>query len=131
MVPSAKAGIAYFVIVFGVGFILGTIRLVIFVPHLGELSSTLIELPIILTAAWFICARLLSLFSVAAQWTSRLGMGAIAFGLLMTAELGLSVFLLGNSVGEHLSAYGSSYRALGLAGQVIYATFPLLQPRIR
>jgi hypothetical protein len=121
-----KAGSAYFALVFGIGFILGAIRVLVVAPRLGELVATLIELPIILTAAWIICERVSARFLVPDRWRPRLAMGGVAFALLMLAELGLSV-LLGNSIGEHLDAYRSLHGALGLAGQMIFAMFPLVQ----
>jgi hypothetical protein len=125
-----KAGSAYFVLVFGIGFILGTIRVLGVAPRLGELVAILIELPIILTAAWIICERVSARFLVPDRWRPRLVMGGVAFVLLMLAELGLSV-LLGNSIGEYLDAYSSSPGALGLAGQMIFAIFPLVQLKRR
>jgi hypothetical protein len=122
-----KAGSAYFALVFGIGFILGTIRVLVVAPRLGDLVAVLIELPIILTAAWIICDRVSARFLVPDRWRSRFVMGGIAFALLMVAELGLSVLLFGNSIGEHLGAYRSSHGALGLTGQLIFALFPLVQ----
>jgi hypothetical protein len=47
-----RAGVLYFTIIFVIGFALGTIRVLLLVPRLGAVTSELIELPIILTAAW-------------------------------------------------------------------------------
>ncbi|WP_421655742.1 hypothetical protein [Leptothermofonsia sp. ETS-13] len=61
------------------------------------------------------------------QWWPRLVMGLSAFGLLMAAELALSLWLLGSTVQGHFAAYQSLPKALGLVGQVIFAFIPLLQ----
>jgi len=40
-----KAGAVYFGVVFGAGFVLGTVRVIWVVPHLGERTAELIEAP--------------------------------------------------------------------------------------
>ena len=122
-----RAGVLYFTIIFGIGFGLGTIRVLLLVPRLGAVTSELIELPIILTAAWILCGRLITHFQVPRHWPARFAMGAIAFTLLMIAEAVLSVGLFGNSITAHFASYRSLYGGLGLLGQVIFATFPLVQ----
>jgi hypothetical protein len=122
-----RAGGLYFTIIFVIGFALGTIRVLLLVPRLGAVTSELIELPIILTAAWILCDRLITHLQVSRHWWARLSMGAMAFTLLMIAEAVLSVGLFGNSITDHLASYRSLYGGLGLLGQVIFATFPLVQ----
>jgi len=127
MNKAIRVGIFYFIGVFGVGFLLGTIRVLVLTPRVGELVSTLIELPIILSAAWIVSGFLTTRFKVPSDWWTRLRIGLIAFGLLMAAELGLSVWVVGNTMPEHFAAYQSLPKTLGLAGQVVFAFIPLLQ----
>ncbi len=127
MSNAIKAGIAYFAVVFGIGFVLGTLRVLVAAPRMGELASVLIELPIILTAAWIVCRRLVLRYAVPGRLPLRLAMGGVAFALLVFAELVLSVALFGNSIDQHLHAYGSPPGALGLVGQVVFAAFPWMQ----
>lgn len=124
---AIRAGFLYFVAVFGIGFLLGTIRVLVLIPRLGELVSTVIELPIILGAAWLVSAWLTARFHVPSTWHVRLTMGGIAFGLLMVAELALSVWLFDSTAQEHFAAYLSLPQAIGLAGQVAFALIPLIQ----
>ena len=124
---AIRAGFLYFIAVFGIGFLLGTLRVLVLIPRVGELVSTFIELPIILSAAWIVCGLLVTRFQVPSTWQMRLTMGGIAFGLLMVAELALSVWLFGGTVQEHFAGYLSLPQAVGLAGQVTFALFPLLQ----
>ena len=74
-----KAGSFYFLWVFGLGFVLGTIRTLFLAPIAGDLIAVLIELPVILTFAWILCARLIKRFEVSNDLASRASMGAIAF----------------------------------------------------
>ncbi|GJM15207.1 MAG: hypothetical protein DHS20C13_05340 [Thermodesulfobacteriota bacterium] len=127
MKQELKAGSAYFGIVFAVGFVLGTIRVLVLVPQFGELTSGLIEMPIILMASWIICSWLIIRFSVPRVWQSRLNMGIAAFVLLMVAELFLSILLFDNSINDHFNHYLKLNGSLGLAGQIAFAAFPIIQ----
>jgi hypothetical protein len=127
MFNSIRAGFFYFAAVFGLGFILGTIRVLVLIPRLGELISTLIELPVILSASWIICRQLTTRLQVPYEPLTRLSMGVSAFVLLMGADLALSVWLFGNTVTGHFERYRSLPNAIGLAGQVVFLLFPLLQ----
>jgi ABC-type polysaccharide/polyol phosphate export permease len=53
-------------------------------------------------------------------------MGALAFALLMLAELALSMLAFGRSVSAHLALYRELPALLGLAGQIAFATFPVM-----
>jgi hypothetical protein len=66
-----KAGAVYFTIVFAVGFLLGTVRVLVLVPRVGETAAVMIELPIILAASWITCRWLIARFSVPARPMAR------------------------------------------------------------
>lgn len=123
----AKAGSSYFAAVFALGFVLGTIRTVWLLTMLGELIAVLLELPVMLAASWWLCAQLIKRFKVPARPAARLAMGALAFALLMAAELFLSLAVMGYTWHEHFAHYATAPGALGLAGQVVFALIPLLQ----
>jgi len=118
---------AYVASVFAAGFVLGVLRTLVLVPLLGELAAVVIELPVILTIAWLVCTRILRRWPLSPH--SALGMGTIAFLLLMAAEAGLSTLLAGRSLAEHLALYSQLPHQLGLAGQLAFALFPWIQAR--
>ena len=97
-----KAGALYFILVFGAGFVLGPIRIRWVVPHFGTRMAELMEAPIMLGvtigAARWIVRRL----AVSSTLSSRLGMGCLALGLLLTAEFTLVLWLRGLSIREYL-----------------------------
>ena len=124
---ALKAGLLYFLGVFALGFALGGIRLILLVPALGELLAVLIELPVILGLSWLLCARAIHKAQLAAQPRARLLMGAVAFVLLMLAEFLLARFMFAESTAEYLAGFATANRLLGLAGQILFALFPLLQ----
>jgi hypothetical protein len=130
-VASIKAGFAYALIVFVAGFVLGTLRVLLVVPRLGATTGVLLEAPLILTASWLVSRWCTEHFRVRADVGARVLVGTIAFVTLMCAEIALSVVLFHKSVSEHLAGYQSVPGAIGLAAQVCFASFPLIQARIQ
>ena len=127
MMRTLFTGTAYVGAVFAAGFLLGVLRTLVLVPLLGELAAVLVELPLMLTIAWLVCGRILRRWPLSPS--SAIGMGAIAFLLLMAAEAGLSTLLAGRSLAEHMAMYAQLPHQLGLAGQLAFALFPWMQAR--
>lgn len=122
---TAKAGAAYFTIVFVAGFMLGTLRVLLPAPRFGELVAVLLELPLMLAVSWIACGWVLRRFQVAPRIAPRLSMGAIAFGLLMLAEVTLWVGAFGASMSDYLDELTTPHGLVGLAGQLLFALMPL------
>lgn len=125
------AGILYFALVFALGFVLGTLRVLWLEPAVGDLAAVLIELPVMLGAAWWICRALVNRFQVPPDGRHRLGMGALALGLLLSAEWLLSLAVFDRAPGEIIAQYGTAHGAAGLAGQLVFGFMPLLLARDR
>lgn len=126
-----KAALAYFAIVFAVGFGLGTVRVLVSEPAMGRTMATLVELPFIMGASWIVCIWVVAHFRVAPIVRDRLAMGAIAFAVLMMTETFLGLFGFDRSLGEQMRAYGEPGPALGLMGQIAFALFPWVQMRTK
>lgn len=124
---AIKAGAAYFAIVFAIGFVLGTIRVLFLVPQFGETFAVLVEGPFILGASWFVCGFVVRRLSVEVRITPRLIMGACAFGLLIIAEIMLGVIGFGRTLDQQIAAFASISGLLGLAGQILFGLFPALR----
>lgn len=129
LLTAALSGAACFVIVFAAGFLLGTLRVLLLIPSMGETAAVLLEMPIILGIAWFACRRMVRAFGVPAELAPRLVMGGTAFLILMGAEFGLSALLFGRTAAEHLDQYRETHALLGLAGQIAFGLFPVMQLR--
>ena len=99
-----KAGILYFMIVFGAGFILGPIRLLWVVPHFGTRTAELMEMPVMIMIICFAARWIVRSLKIPPKLSIRIGMGCIALGLLLTSEFTLVLWLRGLSVTEYLAS---------------------------
>lgn len=126
---TLKAAAVYFTLVFTLGFVLGALRVTVLVPAVGELVAVMVELPVMLTAAWFICRRVVRHFNVPAAAGPRLAMGGAAFALLMTVEFTMSVTVFGGSPGAFVTGLATAVGLLGLAGQALFGLWPWWQGR--
>lgn len=127
MTRAILAGLAYFSVVFAAGFALGAMRVLALAPRLGESTAVLVELPIILAVSWVTCRWLIARFMVPKMLTDRLVMGGLAFAVLLGAEIGVSVLGFGRTLSVHLQQYQQLSALIGLAGQVLFASFPIAQ----
>ena len=121
------AGVAYGAMTFVAGFVLGTCRVLWAAPHWGAVAAVSLELPVILSISWFLCRGCARRFRVAPRPGPRLLMGAAAFGVLMGAEIGLAIGVFGQSLATWWAGNGTAAGLLGLAGQLLFAVFPLMQ----
>lgn len=123
---AVRAGAFYFAVVFAAGFILGTARVLLLAPRLGELLATVLELPLMLAISWLASGKLIARFRIPPRTEPRLTMGAVAFALLMLAEVLLSVTLFERSMNEFVEGLATPQGMLGFAGQLLFALMPLL-----
>jgi hypothetical protein len=124
-----KAGLLYFALVFGAGFILGPIRILFVAPRFGTRMAELMETPImiavIIVAARWIVRRL----ALPPMLTDRLGMGCIALGLLLLAEFTLVLWLRGLSISEYLASRDPVSGTVYYVSLGVFAIMPLLVAR--
>jgi hypothetical protein len=125
LVRACVCGAVYFAAVFAAGFALGVLRTAVLTPAIGRLAAVAIELPVILAIAWIACGAVLR--RVALTRSEAAAMGAVAFTLLMAAEVALSVLLSGRSPADHFALYARPAYLLGLVGQLGFAAFPLVR----
>ncbi len=124
---AVLAGLYYFAIIFVAGFALGTARVLVLVPRFGESSAVLIELPVMLAVSWLACRWTITRLKVPTTLDARLLMGGLAFAVLMVAEAGISVLAFGRTLADHLDACRQTPGLLGLAAQIAFAAFPMVQ----
>jgi hypothetical protein len=130
LIRPAAAGFAYAILAFAVGFVLGSVRVLLVVPRVGPSVAVLLEVPVILAASWWISRLCVELFKVRRAVAARLVMGLVAFLVLMLAEVTLSALVFGTSVTGYLASLTTPAGAIGLAAQVAFAGFPFAQARL-
>ena len=124
-----KAGVLYFVLVFGTGFLLGTVRTFWVVPRLGSRTAELVESPIMfavtIVAARFVVRR----FALPASASVRLTVGGIALVLIILAEFGFVLWLRGMSVSQYFATRDMVAAAVYYSMILLYAVMPWLVVR--
>jgi hypothetical protein len=129
VMQTLKAGVLYFALVFGAGFVLGTIRVLWVVPRFGTRMAELMETPIMfvvtIVAARWIVRRL----AVPSTLPSRLGMGCVALVLLLVAEVTLVLWLRSLTISEYLASRDSVSGAVYYVLLGVFAIMPLLVAR--
>jgi hypothetical protein len=102
-VKRLQAAGFYFLLVFGAGFMFGTVRVLFVVPAIGARAAELLETPLMLVvvalAARFIVRKFAGSIHGSPQW---LHVGAIAFACMLTADVGVGVTLRGMTIWQAL-----------------------------
>ena len=124
-----KAAVLYFALVFGTGFILGTIRTLWVVPRLGTKTAELLEAPFMLVATVVAARWVVGRLAVPPVPSARIGIGCIALGLLLIAEFGPLLWLRGLSIREYLARRDPVSGTVYYAMLMVFATMPLLVSR--
>ena len=75
MRKAVVAGILYFAVVFAFAFAIGTVRVLLVAPRLGEALAVLLELPVVLAASWACCGALVTRLAVSPRSGDRMMMG--------------------------------------------------------
>ena len=125
-----KAGLAYFALVFGAGFMLGALRVPFLVPRVGERIAELIEMPfmfvVVVLSARFIVRR----FALPANTSTRLSVGFLALGLLLTAEMWLAIAIQKQSLGEAIASRDPVSGSVFLLMLALFALMPFIVARV-
>jgi endonuclease/exonuclease/phosphatase (EEP) superfamily protein YafD len=127
MNKTILAGLTYFAMVMGAGFMLGVIRVPFLVPRLGERWAELAEMPImavvIFTAAGYVLRRFPAIRSAGRAWTA----GCLALALSLCAELGLALVLQSQTLADFIQSRDKVSGAVYLALLLVFAAMPRLR----
>lgn len=126
---TLKAGALYFVLVFGTGFVLGTIRTLWIVPRLGTRMAELMETPFMLAVTILAARWIVRRLAVPSMPSSRLSMGLVALGLMLIAEFGFVLWLRGLSIKEYLATRDPVSGTVYYVMLGVFAIMPLLVAR--
>ena len=124
-----KAGVLYFALVFGAGFVLGPIRIFLLVPRFGSRIAELMELPVMLAVVIVAARWIMRRLAVPYKLSVRLGMGCVALGLLLVAEFALVRWLRGLTIGDYLASRDPVSGTVYYLTLVVFAIMPLIVAR--
>ena len=122
-----RAGAYYFAVVFGAGFLLGSIRIPFLVPRLGERVAELFEAPVMLWVIFLASRHVVRRFTLAAG--ASVAVGLVALALLLAAELVVTAAISGRSVSLYISSRDPVSGSVYLASLLLYAALPWLYAR--
>jgi predicted Co/Zn/Cd cation transporter (cation efflux family) len=123
------AASAYFVALFCLGFVLGTIRVLFVAPRIGVLGATLAEVPLMLAAAFFMCRWAIGRWQVPPAVLARGAMALWFLVLLALFETLVGVALFGRTLAGTWAELATPAGLIGLAAQAICALLPLVLGR--
>ncbi len=124
-----RSGLLYFTLVFGVGFILGTIRTLWLVPRLGQRTAELIEEPIMFVVIVLASRWVIQRMRVLPRVSARLGVGFVALGLLLIAELGVTVGIQRLTLSQYIASRDPVAGTVYLIMLGVFAAMPVVVSR--
>lgn len=117
---AAKAGLAYALAVFAVGFLFGTLRVFLVEPALGAATAVAVEVPLMLGVSWLAAKAVLRRLPVARSTLPRLAMAAVALAVLLVLETALGL-AFGTSLLAQAEAYLTLRGLFTAIGQIGFA----------
>jgi hypothetical protein len=126
MLRTLLAGVAYFATVFGVGFVLGTLRVLVIVPIVGARTAELIETPIMLAVSYIAANWIIRWLAVPTRLFERLGMGVVALLFLLAAEFGFVLWLRGMSLAAYLETRDPLTGTIYYVCLLIFGAMPVI-----
>lgn len=120
-----KAGLIYFLFVFGTGFALAFVRSPFLVPRFGVRMAELLEMPVMLTVIFWASRHLVHRHRELSRF-SRLTAGMVAFALLVSAELAVAYFMSDRALVQYIVSRDPVSGCVYLASLVIFAVAPAL-----
>ena len=124
-----KVGILYFALVFGAGFVLGTIRVLLVVPRLGTRTAELIETPIMILVSILAARSVVRRLAVPPSPLERVAIGLVALGLLLVAEFTLVLWLQRLTLRDYLAIRDPVAGTAYLIALGVFAVMPLFVHR--
>jgi hypothetical protein len=121
-----KAGLLYFAMAFGAGFILGLIRVPFLVPRLGERYAELAEMPVMLVVIVMAARHIVRRFAIGRDVAIRLQAGLLALAFMLAAELLLATLIQGRSIAQYTASRDPVSGSVYLLLLLLFACMPAL-----
>lgn len=121
---SLRAGLSYYALVFGAGFVFGAVRVGWLVPRLGVRTAELLEMPLMLLVIVAAARWVVQRFALPAGSSARWIAGGLALALLVVSELLLAALLGGQSPAAYIAGRDPVSGTVYLLMLVVFAAMP-------
>lgn len=126
---TVAPALAYFAIALGMGFLLGTIRVLWLVPQIGVRYAELAEMPIMLLGVYFAARWVTQYFALPPAISARLVVGISALVCLLIVEFTVVLWLQSISIAEFFANRDPVSGAAYIVSLILFALMPLLVNR--
>ncbi len=126
MIGVFKAGVVYFAVVFGVGFLLGMIRVPLLVPRLGQRIAELIELPLLFVAIFLTARWIVRRSALHGRPIRSILIGAVAAILLLLVEFSVVLWIRGVTFSEFFANRDPIAGTFYYLAVAIFAAMPVI-----
>ena len=124
-----KAAMIYFALVFGTGFVLGTVRVLWIVPAFGTRAAELLEMPIMFVAIVLAARWVIRHVDMPPTVSNRLGMGGLALALILLLDFTVVLWIRGLSFVQYVEKLDPVAGTAYFVMLGIFAIMPLLVAR--
>jgi hypothetical protein len=116
----------YFLIVFGVGLLLGPVLVLWLEPSLGKTAAVAVEAPFLLTAIIFAARHVPKWTGLHTTAGSLTAMGIGALVLQQIADFAVAIGLRGMTAGEQIASLAEPAGLIYVALVILFAAMPVL-----
>lgn len=125
MPTALKAGLFLGFNVFAIGFVFGTIRVLVADGPFAQTVALWLEIPLLVLATWFVAALTVARFEMVDMVSERWHAGLIGFVVLQAGEILTGVYAFGRPLADVLASYGSGRGLLSAIVQTVVIFFPV------
>ena len=123
---ALEASIVYFSLVFGLGFILGSIRVPFIVPRLGQRKAELIETPFMLVGIVIAAQFVVKHYALSNTILTPVIVGLLALSLVILAEILLIIVLQGGTIRQYFKSRDTVSGSIYILLLILFALMPLM-----
>lgn len=126
---ALTAGLAYFGLVFGSGFVLGTIRVLFVAPRVGERAAELLEAPLMLAVMTLAAGWVVRRIRVPAGAGVRAAVGGLALALVTLLDFTAVLWLRGLTLADYFRQRDPVAASVYFIMLLVFAAMPLIVGR--
>lgn len=133
-IRTLQTAAVYFALVFGTGFVLGAVRVLLLEPYAGTRAATLMEIPVMLLAIFAVARRIVRKRAALLTSGQYLAAGLLAAMGVLGADIGVGIFVRKMPAGEIFRhgdpvAAAAYYLALVIFATALWITSQAVKPR--